>query len=500
MVLGIVGVAVVLLMAATVRESSFLRRPETFTSKHNVPSLPGYSGWARPSSTMANMFRIINPSNQTAKAGSDWEIELACDACASFVNPSTLFVRAYGPAILTGTVQSKRPDIYTLALHPMHTGKYTLEVVVTYSLGIDFSSYPLSAEQLPPQYYEGYLVDGFPFEFQVLPNKKTSTQQTRASMCDKADLLFNQSSKADLWKRGTWMIASTIRDKSFGNNNNSVTLAGYQSSQNSIGFTAEYEMNSGCRLSESIENQISCNSKRMRVILIGDSVMRLQRDVLQAHLDPARFEIVFLELYGGILYCSRVSGPNISKEADNFADEVADMENIVIFNSGMHDIHRLCGHQYAEERRTYLSDAEMAMPCTEVYKRAMTELAITVRQIPAIARVFQTTHAAWPKYGNYGVAWDPRYAQELPLDSAFVERFNDIAIEVVEQLNTQSSTLAARIVAVDTFWMTLARPDNRETSKNADIGKKLSHPGQEVTFTMVRILWQAVLRLVCDPL
>ena len=500
MVGGMLAVVVLLLTAAKVSEESLLRRPEKHATKHRirVNQLPGYTGWARPSSTLADIFHIVDANNNTAHAGSDWEIRLLCNACANFINPAILFVRAYGPAILTGMVHSDKQGMYSLTLHPMHSGKYILEVVVAYSLGIDFSSYPLSTDQLPPQYYEGYLVNGFPIEFEAVTKK---VHETNARDCGKDDLLFSSSSKADLWQRGTWRITSTNYENSFGNKNDPVSLVGYQTSQNSIGFTAEYELNSGCRLpvSEKLESEIPCAKKRIRIILIGDSVMRLQRDLLLTHLDPKNFEIEFFELYGGILLCSRVSGPNISEIPHKFSDHASSkMDNIVIFNSGMHDIHRLCGHQYMDERRSYLSESEMAMPCMDVYRRAMTELAISVRQIPSIVRVFQTTHAAWPKYGNYGIAWDPRYAQELPLDSAFVQCFNDIAVEVIEQLNAQSST--DMIALVDTFWMTLARPDNRETNKNADIGKKLSHPGREVVSNMVRLLWRAVLLLVCDPL
>jgi hypothetical protein len=277
---------------------------------------------------------------------------------------------------------------------------------------------------------------------------------------------------------------------------------GYQGGNNSIGFTAAYEPNEGCQLGGWDEQLKHCTANhRVRIILIGDSVMRLQRDWLIAHLDPDKFEVLFFELYGGILLCTRVTGPNISHlpvEAALLSSAYAG--NIVIVNSGMHDIHRLCGHQFLDERPSYLSQSEMAMTCSELYERALTELLITVRQIPALVRMFQTTHAAWPKYGNYGVAWDPRYGQELPLDGAFVERFNEIAFRLIEQMNvgTPSTGFSTRITMVDAYWMTLARPDNRETSKNADVGKKLSHPGTEVVSYMAQILWQAAIQLFCE--
>ena len=35
--------------------------------------------------------------------------------------------------------------------------------------------------------------------------------------------------------------------------------------------------------------------KKLRIIMIGDSVMRLQRDYLKQHLDGASFNITFME-------------------------------------------------------------------------------------------------------------------------------------------------------------------------------------------------------------
>jgi hypothetical protein len=483
------------------RTASLSRQDDCHVLKDS--GLPGYTGWARPSSTLAGSFSIVDAGNTTAYADSDWEIKLSCDACQGLLrHPSSLLVRAYGPAILTGLVRTEGTDRYSVMLHPMQPGQYQLEVVVSYSAGIDFDAFPLLRDQLPPPYFEGYLIKGFPFKLFVLPNEKRAPV-SKAPSCNTEQLVFTGGSWANQWKRGSWRVTSTIDENSYDRQNAPVSLAGYQDGQNSIGFTAAYEPNEGCRLVGMNETLKPCTNQRVRIILIGDSVMRLQRDWLVARLDPNKFQVSFVELYGGILLCARVTGPNISTLPVEIRESSsAYAGNMVIVNSGMHDIHRLCGHQFIDERPTYLSQSEMAMPCTELYERALTELLITVRQIPARVRMFQTTHAAWPKYGNYGVAWDPRYGQELPLDAAFVERFNDVAVGLVEQMNLDAPNtgVAIRIEMVDTYWMTLARPDNRETSKSADIGKKLSHPGTEVVAYMVQIWWQAAIQQFCENL
>ena len=124
--------------------------------------------------------------------------------------------------------------------------------------------------------------------------------------------------------------------------------------------------------------------------------------------------------------------------------------------------------------------------------------------------IFQTTSSAWPKYGNYGVAWDPRYGQGLPLDSFVIAEFNKVALQVLDPMlqpqqqgncngnsNNNATTAAApRLYAVDGFWVSHARPDHRQVDEQSGIGKKLSHPGVEVISAMVRIWSMLMLRLL----
>jgi len=57
---------------------------------------------------------------------------------------------------------------------------------------------------------------------------------------------------------------------------------------------------------------------------------------------------------------------------------------IVIFNTGMHDIHCLCGAEWYDDHCTYLNQTELTLPCTTLYEMALRVLLDAVLQIPAV--------------------------------------------------------------------------------------------------------------------
>ena len=517
---------------------------ETTSNALLLSDLPGYTGWARPAATLSGHFEIKQSQllQQQAIVNQDWSVVITCHGCAPPMDHDPLlmhsehpwfYVRAYGPAILTGTVKpvlsskfaaSNQPQQdYQVTFHPTVVGQYWVEVVLTYSRPIEPEHFPLSDLQLPPPYYEGYVIPGFPLPVAVIaatdPRSHHQALVARATTPDyctakKLSIGPDQSwddAAEDIRRQWSWRVTRTNRQSKYTNYDDvtgartNVTLRGYQWGNNSLGFQAEYK-HRDCRLHDQLRAaaaETECDNasgdlfspkQKLRIILIGDSVMRLQKDHLEGHLDPSLVDVTFMELYGGALRCSRSSGPRVSDLVRDAAHD--SRRTVIVVNTGMHDIHRLCGHTYKEDRATYLTAHELRISCLEVYRNAVQELVTTVQQVPAAIRIFQTTTAAWPKYGNYGIAWDPRYAQELPLDSAFVERFNRVAVEEIQKIN-QASPEAQQIAIVDAYWMTLARPDNRETNKVADIGKKLSHPGYEVIQFMVRVWFQTAVHRLC---
>ena len=87
----------------------------------------------------------------------------------------------------------------------------------------------------------------------------------------------------------------------------------------------------------------------------------------------------------------------------------------------------------------------------------------------------------WPKYGNWGVIWPTEGIQNMPVATEFIAFFNDLAYQVMKDS-------FPTIPIMDGYWISYARPDNREINigpKKA-LEKKLSHPGVEVVTAMLR--------------
>lgn len=512
--LGIVGVFTVLNSFRSVPSLSQASTNSLPLPSLAVSELPGYTGWARPATTLAGLFRIKQRDTH-AVALQNWSLTLTCDVCSGGEDHyhSWFYVRAYGPAILTGVVEQHEGSSvdYVVTFHPVTAGQYTVEVVLAYSHPIDPEGFPLALEQLPPPYFEGYLVQGFPLQLIVWDAASAITAYHQKPYCAVEQLTVSELSATDtpLWRRATWTVTSTNKQMMHHDKSTvpKVTLEGYQRGHNSLGFTAAFQY-TDCRLIEHLDlvtdvtTTKTCSkavTDQVHIILIGDSVMRLQKDWIKRHMPSEKVLVTFMEIFGGALRCARLSGPNVIQFQNPAPGATAAHRTVVIFNTGMHDIHRLCGHQWIDDRTKYLTEDELRFSCTTNYRTAIRELADAVLKIPAAVHIFQTTTAAWPKYGNYGVAWDPRYAQELPLDAAFVERFNLIAVSEIHSINNAAVPVIGSphfVQIVDAYWITLARPDNRETNKNADIGRKLSHPGLEVISHMVRIWWQTAWQLL----
>ena len=71
----------------------------------------------------------------------------------------------------------------------------------------------------------------------------------------------------------------------------------------------------------------------------------------------------------------------------------------------------------------------------------------------------------------------------MPVATDFVGFFNEIAYDVIQESFPD-------IPIMDGYWISYARPDNREITvgfKKA-LEKKLSHPGMEVVFALLRQL------------
>lgn len=69
----------------------------------------------------------------------------------------------------------------------------------------------------------------------------------------------------------------------------------------------------------------------------------------------------------------------------------------------------------------------------------------------------------------------------MPVATDFVGFFNEIAYDVIKESFPDISIM-------DGYWISYARPDNREITVGVKkaLEKKLSHPGMEVVFALLR--------------
>ncbi|CAB9496053.1 expressed unknown protein [Seminavis robusta] len=482
--------------------------------------LPGYTGWARPATTLAKYFQLDPKSvNKPVVAGKPWELTVWCmeaEDCAS--GGALFFVRAYGPAVLTGHVQDNKDGSYKITLLPKDPGPYTLEVVLTFSNPDHMGQFPLPDRQPEPA-YEGYLLPGFPIPFLVVDGDKEEYKSNNGEshkslpVCEMERLL--ETSATSAWEKARWVVTDKINQPNHVDDHHykdTVTFPGYEVSQNSLGIMMDYRHDT-CRILPHIApkhpqnplNKCTEANGPLHFIFIGDSNMRLQRNLFETMFlglpedqrEKSRYNehmirASYHDLTGGALRCNLIGGND--KNVTRFFQTILARKDeklekperyVVLFNTGMHDIHRLCSHEFAADRLTYLgdaaTDASKGFHCVMHYRYAIEGLATEVLNFPADLRVFQSTTAGWPKYGNWGVFWPTEGAQNMPVATEFIDFFNDIAYEVMKDS-------FPTIPVMDGYWVSYARPDNREVSsaKKKALEKKLSHPGVEVVSAMLR--------------
>ena len=479
------------------------------TSTALVPGeLPGYTGWARPEKTLARYFFASSLSTQELRVGEEFFVRVQCQGHEDCSKGNALFfLRAYGPSVIPGIATSEGNGAYRMHFVPMDSGSYTVEVVLTFSSHPPFDIFPLPGDEDEPA-YEGYLLPGFPLQIFVrdpsnIDNSEDATgSPSGKTLCSTDDLTESSSSSAVYKAR--WKVKSKSNQPGYTSpsiDTPTVTQSGYTHLRNSLGIEMNYEYTSDCILlprsafAKREENNHAfarCGvlRKSLQVIFIGDSVMRVQKDMFEGMVGHLKhIKTSYANLYGGYRRAKKLETDfeillsDIQRRAPNDA-------KVVIFNTGLHDIHRLCGQEWSTDRYEYLDKAKLDSGkffCVDEYKLLLNEFATIIEDYDANLRIFQSSTAAWPKYGNFGIEW-PFGSQTLPLVSDMVSYFNDIAFEVL-------GAYGDSIQITDGYWITYSRPDNREIGT---IGSKLSHPGLEVQSAMVRTLAMLILENVCS--
>mmetsp|Transcript_33811 Transcript_33811/g.100858 ORF Transcript_33811/g.100858 Transcript_33811/m.100858 type:complete len:667 (-) Transcript_33811:516-2516(-) len=479
--------------------------------------LPGYTGWARPEHTLAGRFRIlsVSPPSGTVAAGGDedgWSVRVRCSAPECRHGGSHFYLRAYGPAILAGRMVDEGDGTYAATFYPVDPGVYTVEAVLAFSTAPLFDRFPLVGEEEPG--YEGYLLPGFPLRLDVVvagaataadggivPSAAArSPGADDDAWCTSAQLVETEGSGTAL-RSGRWKVVDRVQSGDHGtlsSDPDGVSWTGYRENLNSLGVVLRYVPN-GCRLLPESRLMSSpsppkgdgggeggggehlwdkclvdagiANSTdpadQIHIIMIGDSVMRLQEDSLRVFLNgstTANLQISRIGMTGGI---SRTLA-NVSAALEDIHDANPAGRRFVVFNSALHDMDRLCSSEMRGSRKKHFPGMnESALVCVQFYRELLGRFVDLIAEYPAELKIFRTANAAWPKYGNYGFTWPTTQLQPFSRSPNFVAKINDVAYGVVAERGKD------RVRIVDGYWMTLPRPDHTEVGRVNTIGKHM---------------------------
>jgi hypothetical protein len=473
--------------------------------------LPGYTGWARPATTLAGSFQIARPCNLNSIVGTNWTCSVHCSHEACHQGGSLFYLRAYGPAMLPGLVADHRNGTYDFTFLPLDEGSYTVEVVLTFSHPPPFSAFPL--EKFTEPVYEGYMLPGFPLLVSAVGYGSSDTAavslpEEPLPVCTKSDIL--ESSPYSAVDNGRWVVKEKMIERSFSLSNHfrNASLDGYQRGTNSLGIHMEYRPTKCALLDEATlkdgQTLAKCvqphhgnyqgskpkPKRRLQIVLVGDSNMNVQAELVDKEnflgLAP-RFS--YIGNQGGINNADVIAyvKERVSRLLEKDALQDTPTSYFVIFNSGLHDIKQLCGGS-ADFGMQIDYEARGDARCVDTYRRRLKEFAQELQTLPSVLTVFQTTPAAWPKWGVYGATWPPNVTQPLPFISDFAHYFNEIAWEVMRELD---------IPIMDAYWITHSRPDHRESTETNTLAGKLAHAGPEVYDVLVRKWMMMILETLC---
>jgi len=288
-----------------------------------------------------------------------------------------------------------------------------------------------------------------------------------------------------------------------------ISLIGYETGFNSLGVIMKYELNECLLLSTSeiinIEQKKThimdqCLHSRgiynsgkekdnYRLILIGDSVMRGEEGYIKRIMSGAantNIKIRRISTEGGLyLYLN-----NTIAELEKLRLTKPNEKRILLFNSGLHDVDKMCSGMMRLERKKMGIETDHFV-CLNEYRKLLNQLVAYIGQYPADLKVFRSTTAGWMRYGNFGFAWNLRHEQGFVRSPNFVAKINEIAYDVIKSSEYQ-------IHVIDGYWITLPRPDNTEVSKENKAGKHMVHPGMAVYIEMCRRWLTLIMRHMCN--
>ena len=387
--------------------------------------------------------------------------------------------------------------------------------------------------------YEGWLLPGFPMQITIEEadaedmdggNDNTNAvavannnQNTASSpltderpWCGLDGLLETDTDSGRT--RGRWKVVDNVRTKyhrQITPDGNGVSYLGYQHGLNSLGVKLKYD-NNDCRVltyaranrdadgAHVVDRCLSglgiANSPQpqdqIHVIFVGCSVMRLMHssfDFLLRKANVTNVRTSLVDIRRGLFRTL----PHMKSRLNNFTKTYPDERRFVVFNTGLHDIDRLCSGKMwaARERDQELMNQTLPVgePCITTYRRQIQEMVRFIGNYPAELKVFRSTTPGWMKYGNFGFSWPTDFTQPFQRSHHMVTQINEIAFDVLANADN-----ADDVLIMDGFWTSLARPDNTEMGPRNQIGKHMVHPGVEVMDALARKFMHIMVRSTCS--
>jgi hypothetical protein len=353
------------------------------------------------------------------------------------------------------------------------------------------------------------------------------SSKTKVPFCNMSTL--TETSTHSALASGRWVVRKMNMEDTYvahqSSSSQKSTLERYQRGETSVGFDMEYVPTSCSFMPASIsedprtldscrersqdykndKNTTKTNSKRsLHVLFIGDSNFGMQQTMFDRFFGQ-KVTTTWIHTEGGLVH--RV--PEIRKRLQDLAVAATEStgtsaiktDYFVIFNSGLHDL-KWCTKKLGNKHQYYTEMWRTAHPrlihnvsdsffsCVRLYRESLTELVTAVAAFPARLRVWQSTTAGWPKWGVYGAAWPADEWQFLPKDPTSVAHWNNVAWEVLQPFSNE-------IAVMDAYWLTLSRPDHRESNRENSLGKHLVHAGPQVYYVLMRKWAMMILQTIC---
>jgi hypothetical protein len=398
-------------------------------------------------------------------------------------------VRAYGPAVVTGRVHDFHNGTYLLEFVPWDAGVFVVEAVVAYSQRPAWHDLPRIWTTHPVSHYcyEGYLLPEFPLEIDIAAaidkNDDNDLHHSVSLPYCTTDQLVDHSPQDALVTR-RWVVSDVNRGKEY-QGLTVPSLTGYKTSVNSLGVRFQYQHRYCNLISESdVQNPdtlhqalrgTNVTAQDLHVILIGDSNMYQQQLLFQDYFGGS-IKTSLLGTYDGLMK----SLPDIKDALQRILStrKSPSTRFYILFNSGLHDMYQMCAAANEQNREIYIPHYNNSQfTCLSYYETLLTELVQLVLDFPADLRVWQSTTAAWPKWGNYQGGWPPQYCQVFPMSPQLCEVANEVAWPIMQRHS---------LPIMDAHWLTRPRPDHRQVMHDNPIGKVLVHAGMDVYSVLTR--------------